>query len=198
MSNGEVLQGTSAMALKGQVWDQESKVRELVRERKRPLKHYSRILQAIINDDEIRITPKVAPDGWVHIRSDFDSAKDMLAGYTKVVDRDNKPVEPRDISMIIRPVDAVVKPVRFPKTTSGKNVFDLCGIYGSNVADPGQLFTFGTQAKEFSGLVYTFWKDAGGTLFYACVDPRSWGSVEVSWLHPTDEYTADCYLLICQ
>ena len=191
MSNGTVV-----AVDKNVLFDQFSRAMELVREGRRRPEQVSPVLQAIIADDVISITPKAVAlaGGIFHVTGNFGSVAEALdAGNYDV--RWGLAENPAEIPLVVQPVDCKVRAVPLGKVVKTGELFELY----PRIVGPMELFTFGVKLPEEQRKAphFTVWLDHKGQFWFAVlhVFDRERG-VDVRRNDPVDEWSGHCRVLV--
>jgi hypothetical protein len=196
MSNGCYVWAPEQKAV---VFDQLSKFLELIREGKRS-PEVARVLQAVISDDDVTVTPKVATTarGEVfHVTANFKSAQEAIAALDCPVKLDLANYRPEEIPLVIQPVDCRVRAVPLDRVVKTSELFGLF----PRPAGPLALFAFGAKFPDEQKKAhhFTVWLDGGGRFWYVvlfvCGDQRC---VEVFRTGPGNEWGERYRLLVCE
>ncbi|MDP3993686.1 MAG: hypothetical protein U1C57_01360 [Candidatus Doudnabacteria bacterium] len=192
MSNGTVVESGKVV-----LFDQLSKVMELVREGNRTPAEVSRVLQAFISDDVISIAPKVVstPTGKVfYVTGNFASAAEAIAAGNYDL-KWGVAESPAEIPLIVQPVDARVRAIRLGRIVRTGELFELY----PRLADPMTFLTFGVKFPEEQREAphFTVWKDTSGQFWCAILYVRgARRGVCVARCGPGDVWFAGCRVLV--
>ncbi len=175
---------------------QEASVKTLLAQGNRGLERYSQLLQAIIANDVISITPKAVAvaEGIFYVTGNFQSVAEALdAGRYDV--RWGLAQRPADIPLIVQPVDCRVRAVPLGQAVKTGELFELC----PRLVDPMTLLTFGVKfpGEQCKALHFTVWLDAKGRFWYAILAiDGSRRAASVNWQDSCEEWKGDDCLLV--
>jgi hypothetical protein len=182
---------------KATLFDQTSKVMELVREGNRSAQEVSKIMHGFIADDIIQVRPKIIAkkrSKIFHIGCNYKAAEEAT-------DAGNYPRKwgwadgsPEKIPMVIQPVDQKTRMVPLGETRTAEDSYNLY----PKAASPLSVLTFGAQFpdEQKDDPIFTVYKDSAGR--FCCVVLSVSGDdrfVNAGENRPRSEFYGHCRLL---
>lgn len=164
------------------------------------LDRVDRGLQAIVNDDDFVINPKVTVVGGekvYHITSDSNVRSATAAiEALNCASRYGLALAPAKIPMALQPVDCKARLVPLGKVMTTEQIYNL-----PSLVSPAQYFAFGAkfQKAQMDGPIIAVWLGPGGQFWYALLDHLGGEpDVTVNQVDPDDGWDSHYRVLLCK
>jgi hypothetical protein len=195
MSNGKFINTPEEKAV---LFDQFSKVMEVVREGNRPAEAVSRALQAAIRDDNIVIQPKVETSGDVkiyHVIANFANATEAIEACDCPLKWGFADGRMAKVPMVVQPVNQRMRIVVPRRVVYNRELPTFLPNLVSPIAALGFGFKFPKEQVERP--IGTVWRDATGRFWcvYLRVDCGQRG-VSVGQVDPDGYWVGNCGFLV--